>query len=81
MQLLCRFDTDGWDDWKSRFDDDSEIRGQHGLTLLQLWRDAETPDAAVVLFEAADEDKARAWVDRQTGFGHALRADFLNPAL
>ena len=80
MQLLCRFDTIAWDDWKARFDDDAEDRRLAGLTVLQLWRDADAPDAAVALFEVNDRGKAAAWIDKQKGFGAALRADFLTTA-
>lgn len=81
MQLLARFDTGGWDGWKTRFDDDAEGRAQHGLTLLQLWRVAEAPDIALALFDVNDQGKARAWIDRQTGLGRSLTAEFLKTAL
>lgn len=80
MHLLARFDTTDYTKWKSDFDDDAENRSQAGLTLLQLWRDADTPSAAVALFEVNDRDKAQAWLDKETGFGQAVTADFLKIA-
>lgn len=80
MQLLCRFDTISWDEWRPRFDGDAEERRLAGLTLLQLWRDADTPDAAVALFEVNDRGKAEAWVAKHAGFGAALTAHFLRTA-
>ena len=80
MHLLCRFDTIDWPDWKAAFDADYEERMTAGLTLLQLWRDADTPSAAVALFEVNDRAKAEAWIAKETGFGVALRADFLKIA-
>lgn len=80
MQLLCRFDTIDWPEWKATFDSDAEDRMNAGLTLMQLWRDADTPAAAVALFEVNDRAKADAWIARQAGFGAALRADFLETA-
>ncbi|SFP32426.1 hypothetical protein [Tranquillimonas alkanivorans] len=81
MQLLCRFDTPDYDEWKKTFDADAEDRMNAGLTLLQLWRDADTPSAALALFEVNDRKRAQAWIEKETGFGHALTADFLKPAL
>ncbi|GGL52751.1 DUF3303 family protein [Wenxinia marina] len=80
MQMICRFDTVSWDEWKPRFDGDAEDRMHAGLTLLQMWRDVDTPDAVVALFEVNDRSKADAWVAKQSGFGAALRADFLRTA-
>lgn len=80
MHLLARFDTRDYSSWKIEFDKDTENRSQAGLTLLQLWRDADTPSAAVALFEANDRDRAQAWLDRETGFGQAVTADFLKVA-
>ena len=80
MHLLARFDTPNYPAWTSDFDADTEDRSNAGLTLLQLWRDADTPSATVALFEVNDRDKAQAWLDRETGFGQAVTADFLKIA-
>lgn len=80
MQLLCRFDTKDYAAWKAGFDADTENRSLVGLTLMQLWRDADTPAAAVALFDVNDRDKAQGWIERETGFGSAMTADFLKPS-
>ncbi len=58
MQLICEIDTGGFDAWKSGFDDRAEARGQAGLTMLQMWRDADDGARAVVLFEVHDRARA-----------------------
>ena len=80
MQLICRFDTIDWPEWKAAFDEGAEDRAQHSIQLLQVWRDADSPSAAVALFEVHDRAKAEAWIRKETGFGAALRADFLKTA-
>ncbi len=80
MQLICRYDTIDWPEWRAAFDDGAEDRRAAGLTLLQLWRDADTPSAAVALFEVTDRPRAEAWIAKEAGFGAALRADFLETA-
>ncbi len=80
MHLLARFDTRDYPTWKSEFDKDTEIRSQAGLTLMQLWRDVDTPSATIALFEVNDRDRAQGWLDRETGFGQAVTADFLKIA-
>ncbi len=80
MHLLARFDTTDYTAWKSEFDKDTENRSLAGLTLLQLWRDADTPSATVALFKVSDRKKAQAWLDKETGFGQAITADFLKIA-
>lgn len=80
MQLLARFDTTDYETWKTDFDADAENRSLAGLTLLQLWRDVDTPSATVALFKVSDRDKAQAWLDKEAGFGQAITADFLKIA-
>ena len=80
MHLLARFDTPNYPAWKAEFDAHTETRSQAGLTLLQLWRDVDTPSATIALFEVNDRAKAQAWLDRETGFGQAVTADCLKTA-
>jgi len=80
MQMLCTYDEAGAADWKAGFDADAEGRAQAGLTLLQLWRDADAPSRAIALFEVNDKARAKAWLDRERGLGAALSATFLNTA-
>lgn len=78
MQLLVRYATKGYDAWKSAFDGDAEGRMNAGLTLLQLWREADDGDTAWGLFDMNDRDKAEAWLAKESGLGastthHVLR--------
>ena len=81
MQLLCRIETGGFDAWRRDFDGDSEGRGQAGLNLLQMWRDAAAPDTALLLFETRDRARAEAYLARRDQLGHGLgSATFLKTA-
>jgi hypothetical protein len=80
MQLLVRFDTQGYDAWKSAFDGDSEDRMNAGLTLLQLWRDADNTSTAWALFEANARGKAEAWLQKESGLGASTTHHFLSTA-
>ncbi|SHI86537.1 DUF3303 family protein [Wenxinia saemankumensis] len=77
MQLLLQIDTPDYEGWKSAFDADAEDRMHAGLTLLQLWRDADTNGQAFALFEVNDRAKAEAWVQKERGFGGQMTASFL----
>ena len=63
LQLLCRVVTGGFDNWKRAFDDGGEARDMAGLTLMQMWREADQPDIVWMVFSIASRDKARAFVD------------------
>ncbi len=63
MQLLCRNDTKDFAAWKREFDADAEDHRAAGLTLLQMWRDADDRNRVFFLFDVNVEDKARAFVD------------------
>lgn len=78
MQLLVRFDTDGYGAWKSAFDAETEDRMTAGLTLLQLWRDADSAKTAWALFRTNDRNKAEAWLDKETGLGAKITHHFLS---
>ena len=80
MQLLVRFDTKGYDDWKTAFDNDSENRMNAGLTQLQLWRDADNTATAWALFDANDRGKADAWLNKESGLGATTTHHFLRTA-
>ena len=74
MQLLCRADISDFDTWKEAFDSDAESRRSAGLTLLQLWRDADAPTRVFQLYEVNDTDKARAFLggaQARLNAGHA----------
>ena len=80
MQLLLQIDTPDYDSWKQAFDGDAEDRMQAGLTLLQLWRDADTSGQAFALFEVNDRGKAEGWLAKERGFGAQVTASFLRTA-
>lgn len=80
MQLIAHFEAENFDGWKTAFDDDSENRMQAGLTLLQMWREADSPGHPVCLFDVNDRARAQGWLDRKAGFGQAVRAVFLKVA-
>lgn len=80
MQLLVRYETAGFDAWKAAFDGDAEDRMNAGLTLLQMWREADAPNTAICLFEANQREKADAWLSRETALGAPASATFLRTA-
>ena len=64
MQMICHFEVTDFAAWKTAFDTDSEARSQAGLTILQIWKHADSATHAFVLLEVNDRDKAQGWVDR-----------------
>jgi hypothetical protein len=54
MQLLCQLDTSDFPGWKRDFDSEATERMEAGLTLLQMWRDADSRSRVLMLFEAND---------------------------
>lgn len=78
MQLLVRFDTGGYGAWRKTFDADTEDRMTAGLTLLQLWRDADNAAIAWALFDANDRAKAELWLEKERGLGASSTAHFLS---
>ncbi|KAB2879236.1 MAG: hypothetical protein F9K34_17360 [Albidovulum sp.] len=80
MQLICEIDTGGFDAWKSGFDDRSEARDQAGLTMLQMWHDADEGARAVVLFEVRDRARAEDWVRTEGALHAPVSARFLRTA-
>ncbi len=81
MQLFCQFETSDFDAWKRDFDNAVEDRAQAGLTLLQLWREADGgAGRPFALFEVNDKAKARAWLDKERGLGADIAAHFLRTA-
>jgi hypothetical protein len=80
MQLLLDLTTTDFAAWKREFDADAENRRLAGLTLLQIWRGADEPNAVACLFQVNDRGRAQAWLDKEAGFGAAVTAKFLNTA-
>jgi hypothetical protein len=80
MQLLIDYATTDYAAWKAAFDRDAEDRMQAGLTLMQIWRGADEPNAVTCLFRVNDRDRAQAWLDKESAFGAAPTARFLRTA-
>lgn len=80
MQLIVTFDTAGFDAWKADYDAHSEARDNAGLTMLQMWRDADDGNRAVVLYEVSDRARAAQWVREQTALKGGVSAEFLRTA-
>jgi hypothetical protein len=64
MQMICHFEVTDFTAWKTAFDQDSEARSSAGLTVLQVWKHAESTTHAFALLAVNDRDKAQAWLDR-----------------
>ena len=58
MQLLVRYDFDGFDRWQETYDRHGEERGRAGLRQLQLWR--EGGGTVWGLYDMSDRDAAEA---------------------
>jgi hypothetical protein len=78
MQLLCQLDTSDFAGWKRDFDSESTERMEAGLTLLQMWRDADSRSRVLMLFEVNDRARAQAWLRKEQGFGGPMTATFLD---
>ena len=64
MQMIVHQQVTSFSAWKSAFDADAEARSQAGLTVLQVWKDADSDTHAFFLLDVNDRDKAQAWLDR-----------------
>jgi len=80
MQLLCQLDTNDFPGWKRDFDTESTERMEAGLTLLQMWRDADSRSGVYLLFEVNDRGRAEQWLRKEQGFGGPMQAHFLETA-
>ena len=80
IQLLCQLDTSDFPGWKRDFDSEAADRMEAGLTLLQMWRDADTRSRVLLLFEVGNRARAEAWLRKEQGFGGPMQAHFLETA-
>jgi hypothetical protein len=60
--LLVRSKVQDFDAWKTAYDGHAPARAQAGLTEVQLLRSVADPNDVVILFEADDVSRARAFV-------------------
>lgn len=80
QQLLCQLDTNDFPGWKRDFDAEATERMEAGLTLLQMWRDADSRSRVLLLFQFNDRHRAEAWLRKEQGFGGPMTATFLETA-
>ena len=80
MQLLCQIDTSDFPGWKRDFDTEATDRMEAGLTLLQMWRDADSRSGVYLLFEVGHRARAEQWLAKEQGFGGPMQAHFLETA-
>ena len=62
MQLLISDTAPNFAVWKATFDDSAEAHRNAGLTLLQLWREADA-NRIWMLFEVNLQEKAQTFLD------------------
>ena len=60
-QMLIRHKVKDFAAWKPAFDEHRAFRTAAGLKDLYLWRNLDDPKEVIVLFEASNPDKARAF--------------------
>ena len=77
MHLLTRMTASDFGSFKSAFDAEAEKRMNAGLTLLQMWRDADDANTILCLFDVNDRAKAQAWRDAEVQTGTAITGRFL----
>ena len=78
MQLVATFTVSS--DFKSTFDADAENRRAAGLTMLQMWHDADDASRTLCLFEVNDRAKANDWVAKARALGNLTATQFLRTA-
>lgn len=64
MQLISHYFVTDFNAFKTAFDADGESRSQAGLTVLQIWKDADSDTHAFVLCEVNDRARAEDWTKR-----------------
>lgn len=79
MQLILQSPAPDFVSWKTEFDSTAEARRDAGLSLLQLWRDADQP-AVFALFEVADRKRAQEWLAKEVSLGATATVHFVETA-
>lgn len=64
MQLIAHYEVTNFNDWQTAFAADAEARRDAGLTVLQIWQDADSVTGAFVLLEVNDRKRAKDWITR-----------------
>lgn len=64
MQLISHYHVTNYTDWKAAFDADDASRRDAGLTVLQIWKDADSDTHAFTLLDVNDRPRAEGWTKR-----------------
>ena len=80
MQLLTQMKTGDFAAFKSAFDAEAEKRMNAGLTLMQMWHDADDAGSVLCLFDVNDKARAKAWLDAERQTGSQVTGQFLKTA-
>lgn len=64
MQLIAHYEVTDFTAWHTAFAADDESRRDAGLSVLQIWRDADSTTHAFVLLSVNDRPRAEAWITR-----------------
>ena len=80
MQLILHLTAPSYDTWKTAFDAETENRSAAGLTVMQIWRGADSASDISILFNVSNRANAQAWLDKEASFGRSATAQFLKTA-
>ncbi|MCB5200291.1 hypothetical protein LGQ03_13670 [Loktanella sp. TSTF-M6] len=80
MQLLTTTKTDDFASFKTAFDTETEKRMNAGLTLMQMWRDADDAETVLCLFDVNDRGRAQDWLQTEQQTGTQVSGRFLKTA-
>jgi len=69
MQLIALYEVTDFSAWQTAFTADEEARRDAGLSVLQIWRDADNANRAIVLLDVNDRKRADAWITRSNALG------------
>lgn len=69
MQLIAQYEVTDFTAWQTAFTADDESRRDAGLSVLQIWRDADSATRTFVLMDVNDRKRADAWVTRSNALG------------
>ena len=72
MQLLIRYETHDAGAFRAAHDDSRERRDAAGLTQLQMWEEAASPNSLWALYGVSDRDKADAWLAEKSALSTHL---------
>ena len=71
MQLICHHAITDIDQWRAAFDADDENRRAAGLSVMQIWTDADSPNLVFFLLGVNDKSRAQTWIKQSAELTHA----------